>query len=125
MVGLEFPTALCYSKFMSYGEEYFIELAANDPEQLVELIKGSTLSTVELTFAAEAMGLADSSTKLVEATLLPLLDHKEALVREGALYGLSYRLVSSAAKKKIMALAKDDPSKGVRDSAKETLFWME
>lgn len=69
----------------------------------------------ELTYAAERVGdWADSA--LVRATLLPLLDHTSAVVREGAIIGLSNH-VDRIVRSRLLRLAVDDPNSAVRESA--------
>ena len=83
-----------------------------------DLVKA--LRPSRLTFAAEAVGLQADSV-LVRATLLPLLNHVSAVVREGALYGIANHL-DDAVLVVVRKLADDDPSPGVRQAAMDLLY---
>jgi HEAT repeats len=87
-------------------EAAFEYIVARSPKQLATLISAQTLSPGDLTFAAEILGgCADSD--LVRATLTPLLQHAEAVVREGAIYGLT-RHQDSATINDLRRLAAED-----------------
>lgn len=102
----------------------FKTLAIDDPMTLIALVAKEHLAEHDLTFAAEALGsLADVSTAM--KLLTGLARHSSAVVREGAVYGLSRHLSNStavsAARIALVRLSKDDPSPGVREAATEAL----
>ena len=94
-------------------------LAAKEAPDLVALVTSGALPPSQLTFAAEAVGRINNSV-LVRDTLLPLLKHASAVVREGAIYGLSNHLDDDA-RDVIKLIAQSDPSLGVRAAAAELL----
>lgn len=59
-----------------------------DPDGLLALIKSKALQPEELTVALECLAETDLSYRRIVSALLPFLNHREILVREGALYGL-------------------------------------
>ena len=100
-------------------EDMFEYLSTHDPQALLQMIDDGTLRPGHLTYAAEWAGKLVDSTS-VRRTLLPLLQHKSPLVREGAIYGLA-RHMNDEIRQLIVNLAKDDSSEGVRDVAQSLL----
>ena len=90
-----------------------------DPEQLANLINSKVLRPGDLSFAAEILGQAQSS-RLVRSTLLPLLEHPESVVREGAIYGLIPHLDSETVLR-LSHVGRSDVSAGVRAAAKDAI----
>ncbi len=70
------------------SEALFARLATDDPARLVVMLTSGELSPGLLTYAAEIAGQQLPSAMVVPA-LLTLLRHEKAVVREGAIYGLS------------------------------------
>jgi HEAT repeat protein len=97
----------------------FPRLASEQPDRLLWLVQGGSLRPSQLTFAAEAVGLL-SDSKAVRRVLVPLLGHPEAVVREGAIYGIANHLDEETTKR-IKAIAATDSSPGVRQAASESL----
>lgn len=91
------------------------QLAQNDPVELARIIASGALRDTSLTFAAERLGCAGDRA-LVLRTLLPLLDHEKAYVREGALYGLAPHSGADI-RDCYERLASEDPSRAIRDLA--------
>ena len=100
-------------------EAMFEALAQRHPVELVKLIDSNKLPPAELTFAAEALGCI-SDGELVRRTLIRLLDHSSAVVREGALYGLQWHL-DNQVRTIIANMATSDSSPGVRSSAQDLI----
>lgn len=67
------------------SEALYDRLAADDPDGLLRLIENG-LPVADLTFAAESAGRIDPARS--RPVLLRLLEHRDPVVREGALYGL-------------------------------------
>ncbi len=103
------------SKWSAPCEDMFEYLADSYPESLAKIIEEESLQAQDLTFAAEYMGKCND-TSLVKKVLFPLLSHKEAIVREGAVYGLTNHL-DSVVKFKLFNISKNDHSKAVREAA--------
>lgn len=107
------------SRWKEPCEGAFEFLALNHAEQLLRLIALEKLAPADLTFAAEIAGrLADSDA--VRRTLVPLLDQQEAVVREGAIYGLT-RHLDQEVRERLLELAAKDPSAAVRTAAADAL----
>jgi hypothetical protein len=103
-------------EFSCLCEELFVALAARAPARLARLLAiDGLLDNTELSLAAEAIGRADDAV-LVRRTLVPLLKHRTALVREGAIYGLA-ELGSNDVRSAIATLARKDEHPGVRRAA--------
>jgi hypothetical protein len=90
-------------------------------KELVNAINSGFVEPCDLTFLAEALGNISKNDNLVCDTLMPLLSHPEAVVREGALYGLSGHLTENA-KDLVMEVALNDVSHGVRKVAGDVLL---
>ncbi len=100
-------------------EAAFEFLAENYPPELLRLIASNRLRATDLTFAAEIAGrLSDSAA--VRRTLLPLLSHDDAVVREGAIYGLAPH-AEETVRSALARLSASDPSAAIRLAATETL----
>lgn len=96
-------------------EAAFEWLAERHPESLLTLIKTGSLAPTDLTFAAEIAGsLPDAAA--TRAALLPLLDHEDAIVREGAIYGLASCL-DDAVRERLTFVVEHDRSRAVRNAA--------
>lgn len=96
-------------------EDELERLADENPRALLSLIESGRLAPHDLTFAAEIAGRIDRPDD-VRIALTPLLAHSEAVVREGALYGLrGCHDASTIAVAERMA--QSDPSPGVRRAA--------
>jgi len=107
------------SRWREPCEAAFEYLAEHSPPHLLQLIERGKLDAADLTFAAEIAGrVADSVA--VRHTLLALLSHPEAVVREGAIYGLA-RHLDSAVRQQLSELAAKDPSAAVRTAAADAL----
>lgn len=100
-------------------EAVFEFLAENNPPQLLKLIASNRLRATDLTFAAEIAGRLSDSTP-VRRTLLPLLSHADAVVREGAIYGLAAH-ADQTVRSELARLSASDPSPAVRQAATDTL----
>jgi hypothetical protein len=70
-------------------ENLFEKLAREDPHQLADMINNNALKLCDLTYAAKYLGAECNNSNLVRKILVPLLNHPEAVVREGALIGLN------------------------------------
>lgn len=96
----------------------FEYLADNDPAELLRLIDSSSLQPEDLTFAAEVAGRLPG--ELVVKSLLALLRHDSAVVREGAIYGLSNHR-STSVDTELQNIIIRDSSYAVREAAGATL----
>jgi HEAT repeat protein len=74
------------SNDLVYSENYFEYLAIHDRIELNNLLLNNQLMPEDLTFAAEIAG--QTKDFFFENALVQLLNHPEAVVREGAIYGL-------------------------------------
>lgn len=100
-------------------EAVFEFLAQHYPAELLKLLASRRLRPTDLTFAAEIAGQLTDSTE-VRRILHPLLTHADALVREGAIYGLA-RHIDPALRQDLTRLTSSDPSPAVRQAAADTL----
>ena len=97
----------------------FAAWARTDPDRLLAYLTAPDSPPTRVTFAAEAAGAIVDRARAVPV-LLSLLRHADALVREGAIYGLA----SDAAPDVLAALqriAAGDPSAGVRAAANDAV----
>lgn len=100
-------------------EGAFDLLSERFPYDLAKLIENDRLEPSDLTFAAEALGRS-SISDLVRRTLVPLLGHDSAVVREGAIYGLQ-RHINSEIRSTLEEISHIDDSPAVRTAAENTL----
>ncbi|AKT44062.1 HEAT repeat domain-containing protein [Chondromyces crocatus] len=107
------------SRWREPCEGLFEFLALQHPAELLRLIRNGKLEAADLTFAAEIAGQLKNS-HAVQTTLLPLLSHTEAVVREGAIYGIT-RHQDAAVREKLAQLAASDRSNAVRTAAADAL----
>lgn len=99
-------------------EDMFEQLAASAPGALLTLVNENCLQPSELTLAAEALGRIASPE--AETVLTRLLDHPSAVVREGAIYGLSH-LGTTGATYAIRRHAQVETSPGVQRAIEDVL----
>lgn len=106
-------------------EDAFNWVASNHPVLMAAWVLYGDMPPHALTFAAEALGKIEDS-ELVMKVLEPLLDHPDAVVREGVLYGLSGHYNNKPeVGRKIGLMAKNDLSAGVRHAAKDEYdYWI-
>jgi len=90
-------------------------------EQLSILIKSGVLKSYELTYAAEYMGRCNDSI-MVRDTLVPLLSHPKAVVREGALIGLNDNHINKDVKLILISMSKYDKLACLRKICKSIVF---
>jgi HEAT repeat protein len=100
-------------------EGAFEYLAASHPSNLFDVISSGLLDPADLTFAAEIAGRVPDS-KAVRRALLPLLSHREAVVREGAIYGL-HQHTDDVVRESLERIAAGDASSAVRRAAVDAL----
>lgn len=94
-------------------------LALSFPQDLANLLTSGELDMVGLTFGAEYMGKVQDEI-LVRDTLLPLLSHPSAIVREGAIYGVQNHM-SQEIMQKLQSIAQTDLSPTIRQTARDAL----
>lgn len=98
------------------SREEFNNLAGENPNALLTWIQSGELKPGFLTYALESLGSVHLPVleELLEATT-----HESAVVREGAIYGLS--VYFSRIKDALENLVGNDSSVGVREAAREVL----
>jgi hypothetical protein len=98
------------------------QLAAAEPEALLQIVQGQQVSPGFLTHAAEALkGVPASQQTAAVVALLDLLQHESSLVREGALYGLARWRDEPQIRDRISRAAGEDESPAVREAAEDVL----
>lgn len=95
------------SKWRVPCPDAFVFLAKNYPEKLLELISSSSLSAVDLTFAAEMAGRHGWSEE-TKQVLFGLLTVSDPFVQEGVIYGLSEHLDDSEVRERLEHFATND-----------------
>lgn len=103
------------------NEENFKYLAERDPQALARIVRQLLREQRVhlLTFAAEAFGYSDDSGLAIE-TVLPLMSHPNATVREGAVYGLAPHVDREVARR-FRDILGWEPSPGVRAAITDVL----
>lgn len=106
-------------------EEMFTFFAGAYPHDLLAVVTSKTLTNAQLTYAAEGLGnvIFDNDEKFrnnVKKVLVDLAsNHDSAMVREGALYGLSH--MGAECRLLLVNLATHDRSESIRSIAREML----
>ena len=110
------------SGFPEPCRDAFDHLAKEDAARLASWILFGRLGRAHLSYAAEALGRETEGTEgqAVVLVLTRLLEHESPLVREGAVYGLSYHR-SGAVDRVLRQVERDDASPGVREAAADIL----
>jgi len=96
--------------------EQILLLAENNPAKLMQVMKN--MVDEDLTFAAEYLGSRCNSEEAKDC-LIKLTKHKNALVREGVVYGLSH-YDDERVGETLKGLS-NDPSPGVREAVEDAL----
>jgi HEAT repeat protein len=111
---------------MTWSENALHEIASVDPERFVALVTSGTMDAVSLSLAAEIAGISLPREQVI-SILMPLLSDGRALVREGALYGLSQCRddVSVMAAIRQHTDPATEPSAAIREIAADILFDVE
>lgn len=109
---------------MSYSQNQLKTMAQSNPKELARIITSPNADTHMLTFGAELLGEVPDE-RIVLPALRQLLKHVHALVREGAMMGLSSFYVDKKPPQDIIerlqVIAKSDPSPSLRLDAKALL----
>lgn len=109
---------------MNYSQTQLKTLAQNNPKELARILTSPNADIHTLTFGAELLGEV-SDERIVHPTLRQLLKHINAIVREGALMGVSSFYMEKRPPQDILdrlrAIASNDPSPSLRGDAKSIL----
>lgn len=109
---------------MSYSQNQLKTLAQNNPKELARIITSPNADTHVLTFGAELLGEV-TDEQIVLPALRQLLKHVHALVREGAMMGVSSFYMEKRPPQDIIErlrmIATNDPSPSLRGDAKALL----
>jgi vesicle coat complex subunit len=106
---------------MSYSENQLTALAKSNPKELIRIITSPNSDVHALTFGAEILGGEVVDESLVLPALRRLLKHVNAIVREGAMNGLSAfyqdRKPPQDVLDRLQKMAVDDPSPDCKNLA--------
>lgn len=109
---------------MNYSQNQLKTLAQSNPKELARIITSPNADTHMLTLGAELLGEA-TDERIVHPTLRQLLKHVHALVREGAMTGLSGFYLDKKPPQDILdrlrVMAKTDPSPSNKEMASALL----
>lgn len=105
---------------MSYSQNQLKALSQSNPKELARILTSPGIDVHALTFGAEFLGeIADERIAL--PTLRILLKHVNAVVREGAMMGLSSfymeRKPPQDVLERLRVIAKSDPSPSCKEFA--------
>lgn len=108
---------------MSYSQNQLKLMAQSNPKELARILTSPNSDVSTLTFGAELLGEAEERIAL--PALKQLLKHVHAVVREGAMMGLSALYMERKPPQdvldKLRSMAKADPSPSNKEFA-ETLL---
>ncbi len=110
---------------MSYSQDQLNSLAKENPKQLARILSSPNVDVCTLTYGAEILGGEISDESLVLPVLRILLKHINAVVREGAIIGVSSFYTDKLPPKdildKLRSLSKHDPSPTIKEYAQSVL----
>ena len=110
---------------MSYSQNQLNSLAKENPKQLARILSSPNVDVCTLTYGAELLGGEISDESLVLPVLRILLKHINAVVREGAIIGVSSFYANKLPPKdildKLKLLSKHDPSPTIKEYAQSVL----
>jgi hypothetical protein len=105
---------------MSYSQNQLKTLSQSNPKELARILSSPNADIHTLTFGAELLGEVEDE-RIVLPTLRQLLKHVNAVVREGAMMGLSAfyleRKPPQDVLDKLRAMTKSDPSPSNKEFA--------
>ena len=108
---------------MSYSQNQLKTIAQNNPKELARILTSPNADVTTLTFGAELLG--DTEERIALPALKQLLKHVHAVVREGAMMGLSSLYMERKPPRdvieRLQAMSKTDPSPSNKEFA-ETLL---
>lgn len=106
---------------MSYSEIQIKALAQSNPKELVRILTSPNSDVHMLTFGAELLGAEVTDESIVLPALRRLLKHVNAVVREGAMIGISSfymdRKPPQDVLDRIQIMANTDPSPTIKEYA--------
>lgn len=107
---------------MSYSRNQLNALAKDNPKELAHVLNSSNVDVHTLTFGAELLGSEVKDEDIVLPVLRRLLKHVNAIVREGAMMGVSAFFLDSKKPpqdivERLRTMAHSDPSPSNRDTA--------
>ena len=109
---------------MSYSQNQLKALAQDNPKELARILISPNADTHTLTFGAELLGEVKDE-RIVLPTLKQLLKHVNAIVREGAMMGVSSFYMERRPPQDVIdrlrAISKSDPSPSNREFAESVL----
>jgi hypothetical protein len=105
---------------MSYSQNQLKTLSQSNPKELARILSSPNADIHTLTFGAELLGEVEDE-RIVLPTLRQLLKHVNAVVREGAMMGLSAFYLERKPPQdildKLRAMTKNDPSPSNKEFA--------
>ena len=107
---------------MSYSENQLNALAKDNPKELARILSSPNADVRTLTFGAEVLGGEIKDEEIVLPVLRRLLKHFNAIVREGAMLGISSFYMDSKKPpqdiiERLRIISRNDPSPSNRDTA--------
>jgi hypothetical protein len=110
---------------MSYSENQLKSLAKNNPKELIRILTSPNADTHMLTFGAELLGAEVTDETIVLPALRRLLKHTNAIVREGAMAGVSSFYLGGKPPQDVLdrlqVMLTSDPSPSIREYATSLL----
>lgn len=108
---------------MSYSQNQLKTLAQSNPKELARILTSPNADVPTLTFGAELLGEAEERIAL--PALKQLLKHVNAVVREGAMMGLSSLFMDHKPPRdvidRLQTMSKSDPSPSNKEFAETIL----
>jgi hypothetical protein len=110
---------------MSHSRIQLTALAKDNPKELIRIITSPNSDTHALTFGAEILGEEVKDETLVLPALRQLLKHINAVVREGAMIGISSFYLEGKPPQDVLdrlqVISTDDPSPACKEYAAQLL----
>ncbi|CAB4196979.1 hypothetical protein UFOVP1290_499 [uncultured Caudovirales phage] len=111
---------------MIYSDLQLKNLAHENPKELAKILTSANNDARMLTYGAEILGEEVTDENIVVPVLRQLLGHNHALVREGAMIGLSSFFYNKQIPKdildKLKVMSTNDPQPNNRKFAKDLIL---
>lgn len=110
---------------MTYTETQLKSLAHSNPKELARILTSPNANTRMLTFGAEILGDEVKDGEIVIPVLRQLLKHVNAIVREGAVIGITAFFADKKLPQDILdrlkVMSSNDPSPTLKEMAKDLI----
>lgn len=109
---------------MIFSENQLISLASNNPKELIKILTSPDIDVGTLTYGVEILAGEPIEEELILPVFMKLLKHFNAMVREGAMVGVSAYFSKKVPQElfdRLKIISASDPSCNNKEYAKDLL----